>query len=313
MKKLIDYSFVIPVFNSDKSLLELYNRIKAEFQDSNFEIIFVEDHGIDQSWNLICEISKNDSRVKGYKLAKNFGQHNALLCGVRNAAGEFTITLDDDLQHPPECIHLLLSKLNEGYDLVYGPPKSEKHGVFRDIASKAYKTILKNSMDGISVQKMSALRVFKTELRKSFKKYDAASVYLDLLLSWSTSNITYLEVSHEKRKYGNSGYTMSKLIMHALNLSISFSTKPLKIATSLGFLMAIFGALILMYILLQWSLYGSSVPGFFFLASIIAIFSGAQLIAIGIIGEYISRIFRKILGEPPFIIKESTISNVKTR
>tara|TARA_B100000212_G_scaffold91239_1_gene66974 strand:- start:5625 stop:6578 length:954 start_codon:yes stop_codon:yes gene_type:complete len=302
----ISYSFVIPVFNAEKSLLELHQRICSVFSKSNFEIILIDDNSSDNSWNIISRISKEDKRVYGFKLSRNFGQHNALLCGIRKANGKTIITLDDDLQHPPECIPVLLDKLNDGFDLVYGPPINEKHGLLRDFSSRAYKAILQTFIKDIRVKRISALRVFKTKLRDAFNDFDSSSVYVDHLLTWSTSNITYVEVKHEVRKYGSSGYSIGKLIIHALNLTVSFSTRPLKITSTLGFLMSIFGASIIIYILVQWIMQGSVVPGFFFLASIIAIFSGTQLIAIGIIGEYIARIFRKSINEPSFIINEST-------
>jgi undecaprenyl-phosphate 4-deoxy-4-formamido-L-arabinose transferase len=313
MKEYISYSFIIPVFNSEDSLVELHHRICTVFNEVNFEIIFIDDNSSDHSWDTILRISLEDKRVHGYKLSKNFGQHNALLSGIKKASGNITITLDDDLQHPPECIPILLEKLNKGFDLVYGPPIYEKHGFLRDFSSRTYKAILQTLIEGISVRKISSLRVFKTKLRDAFYNFDAPSVFIDHLLTWSTSNISYVEVNHEERKHGESGYSLRKLIIHALNLSVSFSTRPLKITSALGFLMSIFGVSIIIYIAIQWIVVGSVVPGFFFLASIIALFSGTQLIAIGIIGEYIGRIFRKSINEPSFIISESTKNDNKKK
>lgn len=312
MKEYISYSFIVPVFNSEDSLVELHHRICAVFSDVNFEIIFIDDNSADNSWGIILNLSSKDRRVHGYRLSKNFGQHNALLSGIRKANGKIIITLDDDLQHPPECIPILVDKLNEGFDLVYGPPISERHGFLRDFSSRTYKAILQTLIKGIAVRKISSLRVFKTKLRDAFYNFDASSVFIDHLLTWSTSKISYVEVNHEERKHGESGYSLAKLVVHALNLSVSFSTRPLKVTSALGFLMAIFGVSIIIYILIKWIIEGSVVPGFFFLASIIALFSGTQLIAIGIIGEYIGRIFRKSINEPSFVIRESTQNKINT-
>ncbi|KAA6187858.1 glycosyltransferase [Thiohalocapsa marina] len=301
-------SFVVPVYRSAESLPELHRRITAVFGDGDqdLEIIFVEDCGGDASWPVIQQLAAVDQRVRGYRMSRNYGQHNALLCGIREARGETIVTLDDDLQHPPEEIPKLLAKLNEGFDVVYGPPEKEQHGLLRDLASQITKLALEGAMGAANARQVSALRAFRTRLRDAFTDYRSPTVNIDVLLTWATTRFFAVRVRHETRKYGESGYTPRKLVRHALNMMTGFSTRPLQLASLMGFSFALFGLAILAYVLIRWLLQGSAVPGFAFLASIIAIFSGAQLMALGIIGEYLARMHFRTMERPTYVVREET-------
>jgi len=163
-------SFVVPVYRSAESLPELHSRLVAEFgaAPAEFELIFVEDCGGDDSWGVIQQLGAQDSRVRGFRMSRNYGQHNALLCGIRAARGDVVVTLDDDLQHPPEEIPKLLAKLEAGYDVVYGPPEREQHGLLRDLASQITKLALEGAMGAANARQVSALRAFRTRLRDAF-------------------------------------------------------------------------------------------------------------------------------------------------
>ena len=297
-------SFVVPVYRSAESLPELHRRVSAVFGDrgQDLEIIFVEDCGGDDSWSVIQQLAAADSRVRGFRMSRNYGQHNALLCGIREARGKITVTLDDDLQHPPEEIPKLLAKLDEGFDVVYGPPEEEQHGLLRDLASQITKLALESAMGAANARQVSALRAFRTRLRDAFAEYRSPTVNIDVLLTWATTSFSAVRVRHEARKYGQSGYTPRKLVRHALNMMTGFSTRPLQIASLMGFSFALFGLAILAYVLIRWLLQGSAVPGFAFLASIIAIFSGAQLMALGIIGEYLARMHFRSMERPAYVV-----------
>jgi len=215
----------------------------------NYEIIFINDASIDKSLDIIYSLSKNDEKVKCIDFNKNYGQHNALLCGIRQANYDLIVTLDDDLQNPPEEIPKLLVKLDQGYDVVYGYPKNEQHGLFRNIASLFTKMALKTTM-GISIARhVSAFRVFRTELRDSFSDYKGSFISIDVLLSWGTNSFSALPVNHEQRAEGKSNYTVQKLINHALNMVTGFSVLPLQIASIIGFVLSIFGVFILIFVL----------------------------------------------------------------
>lgn len=301
-------SIVIPVYRSADSLSELYRRLVEVFEamDESIEMLFIEDCGGDASWKVIQRLAKSDQRVRGLRMSRNYGQHNALLCGIRAAQGEIVVTLDDDLQHPPEELPKLLSKLHEGFDVVYGPPEREQHGLLRDLASQITKMTLEGAMGAENARKVSALRAFRTELRDAFADYRSPTVNIDVLLTWGSTRFTAVPVQHDARKFGESGYTAIKLVKHGLNMVTGFSTRPLQIASLMGLGFAAFGVLVFFYVLGRWLIVGSAVPGFAFLASIIAIFSGGQLLALGIIGEYLARMYQRTMDRPQYLVRENT-------
>ena len=299
-------SVVIPVYNAELSLENLYNQLipAMESTTDQFEVIMVEDHGEDDSWSIISKLAEQDTRVRGIRLSRNYGQHNALLCGIRAARYETIVTMDDDLQNPASEIRILLNKLTEGFDVVYGAPQQEQHGLFRNMASRMTKLALQGAMGVDTARNVSAFRAFKTRLREGFKDYRSPFVSIDVLLTWSTSNFAAVKVRHEPRSAGQSNYTLRKLISHAFNLITGFSTLPLQLASMVGFLFTIFGFGILFWVLGRYFIAGSSIPGFPFLASIIAIFSGAQLFALGIFGEYLARIHFRTMDRPPYVVEQ---------
>ena len=305
-------SVIVPVFRSRELLPELYQRVVSAVSplDSDFELILVEDDGGDGSWEQIVSLSRQDRRVKGIRLARNYGQHNALLCGIRAAKGEVIVTLDDDLQNPPEEIGPLLSRLQDGFDVVYGTPEREQHGFLRDMASFITKLALQGAMGAQTARNVSAFRAFRTGLRDAFSEYRSPSVNIDVLLTWGTTRFSAVSVHHEPRASGQSGYTLRKLITHAINMMTGFSTLPLQVASVLGLTFSLFGVCILAYVLSRYLIAGGSVPGFPFLASIIAIFSGVQLFALGIIGEYLARMHFRSMDRPPYT-EQATTSHPK--
>lgn len=276
--------------------------------DPAFELILVEDDGGDGSWEAIVELSRQDSHVQGIRFARNYGQHNALLCGIRAAKGEVIVTLDDDLQNPPEEIGALLNRLEAGFDVVYGTPQRQRHGFLRDMASRITKLALQGAMGAQTASKVSAFRAFRTRLRDAFADYRSPSVNIDVLLTWGTTRFSAVTVGHMPRARGQSGYTLRKLVTHAINMMTGFSTLPLQIASILGLAFALFGAGILIYVLARYLLEGSVVPGFPFLASIIALFSGVQLFALGIIGEYLARMHFRSMDRPSYAKRMTTES-----
>lgn len=300
-------SFVIPVFRSAESLVELFERIAvvAGANSWEFEVVFVEDCGGDNSWDVIQGLAAKNTIIRGFQMSRNYGQHNALLCGIREARGDIIVTLDDDLQHPPEELPKLVSKLSDEFDVVYGSPEQEQHGLLRDLASRITKHALEGAMGATNARQVSALRAFKTRLRDAFSEYRSPTVNIDMLLTWGTTKFSAVRLRHEPRKHGTSGYTPKKLIVHALNMMTGFSTLPLQFASLIGFVFSIFGLSVLVYVLVGWSLKGSAVPGFVFLASIIALFSGAQLLALGIIGEYLARMHSRAMEKPPYLVGTS--------
>jgi glycosyltransferase involved in cell wall biosynthesis len=305
-------SVVIPVFHGEHTIGELYRQLipAMEAITSEFEIIFVEDCGGDGSWGMIAELAKINPRVHGIRLNRNYGQHNALLCGIRAARGDVIITMDDDLQHPVSQIPLLLAALDEDHDVVYGTPQAEQHGWLRDLASRLTKIALTSAMGAETARNVSAFRAFRTWLREGFRDYRCPTVSIDVLLTWTTSRFTAIRVHHAPRTAGISGYTVGKLIRHALDLMTGFSALPLQIASVIGFALVVLGAFIIVWVLLNFLVRGSAVPGFAFVASIVTIFSGAQLFALGIFGEYLARMHFRSMDRPTYFIRDNTADDV---
>lgn len=301
-------SVVVPVYRSESTLHMLHGRLVSTLEDvtPDFEIIFVDDCGDDGSWVEIERLASLDSRVRGIRLSRNYGQHNAILCGIRASEFPVIVTLDDDLQNPPEEIPKLLEKLASGYDVVYGTPEREQHGVLRDFASRITKLVLQNAMGADTARKVSAFRAFRKDIRRAFDSYRGPFVSIDVLLTWGTTRFSTVTVKHQPRLVGESAYTVGKLITHAFNMVTGFSTLPLQLASLIGFIFAFFGLLVLVYVLLKYWITGGSVPGFSFLAATIAIFSGAQLCALGIFGEYLARIHFRTMDRPPYSIRSAT-------
>jgi len=299
-------SVVIPVYRSESILPELVQRLdralKAAAED--FELILVNDCSPDRSWDVIVDLAQEYPWIRAINLMRNYGQHNALLCGIREARYDVIVTMDDDLQHPPEEIPKLLAMLAAGYDVVYGTPEQEQHGFGRDFASWITKIALQNVMGAEIARKVSAFRAFRAEVAKAFEHYEGAFVSIDVLLTWGTNRFAAVRVAHQPRQQGASGYTLRRLMTHAMNMMTGFSTVPLQIASGIGFVFTLFGLLVLTYVVARYFLHGDPVPGFPFLASIIAVFSGAQLFALGVIGEYLARIHFRSMQKPPYVIRD---------
>jgi len=273
-----------------------------------FELILVDDGSGDNSWPVICELARLDNRVRGLQHSRNYGQHNALLTGIRAATCEAIVTLDDDLQNPPEEIPKLLALLDQGSDVVYGTPQRQQHGFLRDQASQITKIALQGAMGAQTARKVSAFRAFRTLLRDAFADYQNPYVSIDVLLTWGTTRFASVVVQHDPRVVGVSNYTVGKLIVHALNMLTGFSVLPLQLASLIGFFFTLLGFGLLTYVVLNYFVYGSAVAGFPFLASVIALFSGAQMFALGIIGEYLARMHLRSMGRPSGVVRQSTLS-----
>lgn len=301
-------SVIVPVYNSAETLPELAGRLESVLRalGREFELLLVNDGSADQSWNVVCDLARRHSWIRGICLMRNYGQHNALLCGLRQARHDTVVTLDDDLQNPPEEIPKLLAELERGAEVVYGAPEKERHGLWRNLASVLTKLALQNAMGAETARYVSAFRAFRCHLREAFAHYHGPFVSLDVLLTWATTRFSYLRVRHDPRQQGVSNYTMRRLMRHALNMVTGFSTLPLQVASVLGFGFTLFGMAILALVVGRYFLQGTTVPGFTFLASIIAIFSGVQLFALGIIGEYLARMHFRMMERPAYAIRALT-------
>lgn len=299
-------SVVIPVYNGADTLIPLVQNLCKVLPEifREYEILLVNDGSPDESWRVIQTIYNRDpEHITGINLMRNAGQHNALLCGVRAATKEIIITMDDDLQHPPEEISTLFNALDDEVDVVYGIPKKMPHSTWRNFFSWLTKRSLAKVMRIKTIRDISSFRLFRTSLRKAFENYQSPGVILDVLLSWGSDRFRTVQVNEEPRPVGKSNYNFFALVSQALLILTGFSTIPLRFATWLGFFFVLFGFFIFLYVVIA-TLTAGSIPGFPFLASIVVIFSGVQLFSLGLIGEYIARIFDRSMEHPPYVVGE---------
>lgn len=300
-------SVVIPVFNSELILPKLLERLISSLSNIGaiYEILLVNDGSTDKSWAIIQKYSEKENYIRGINLMRNYGQHNALLCGIRNASGDIIVTMDDDLQHPPEEIYKLIQELHKGYDVVYGIPQHLVHSRWRNFSSAFTKKTLAKILGVKRIKYISAFRAFKTKIRTAFEAFNSPNVIIDALLTWGTDNFGTATVNEMPRLEGRSNYSFWGLVKVAILVLTGFSTIPLRLASAVGFAFTFFGIGILVYVLIRTLLEGS-IPGFPFLASIISIFSGVQLFTLGIFGEYLARIFNRSMNHPAFVIDSQT-------
>ncbi len=305
----MDISVVVPVYNSEQSLRPLVERLKPVLDAAagRYELILVNDGSRDRSWEVVRELAASHPWITGIDLMRNFGQHSALLCGIRVARFPILVTMDDDLQHPPEELLKLLAALDDpNVDVVYGSPEKQQHGLWRDLASTITKMSLRAAMGVPTATDVSAFRAFRTRLREGFTNYQSPNVFVDVLLAWTTTRFTSVTVRHEPRAHGTSNYTFRKLVIHAVNMATGFSTWPLKLATMVGSVTIAFGLLWMTYTLIYVALFGAPVAGVPLLSVLIIVFAGAQLFALGIMGEYLSRMHFRTMDRPMYVVREST-------
>ena len=302
-------SAVIPVFSSAATIEVMVERVAAALAETgeSYEVILVNDGSPDRSWESISRLSRSRPWLRGINLMRNYGQHNAILCGVRAARYDRIVTLDDDLQYDPQELPRLLAKLDEGYDVVYGKERERHHSMGHNLGSGLLRFGLSVALGAEIARIVSPFRVFRTNLREAFKNNRSPWVVLDVFLCWGTTKFGSVEVGHHERADGEtSRYTTAKRFSLAFDLITGFSTLPLKVASLVGFFFTLFGIGLLAYVLGVYFLIGGTVPGWVFLASTISIFSGAQLFALGIVGEYLARMFTRIMERPPYTVADET-------
>ena len=300
-----EYSIVVPVFNSCESLEELFLRIAKTMAaiGKAFEVIFVDDGSVDTSWNILQSIQRsNPEKVIAVRLAKNFGQHNATICGIAQASGAYIITIDDDLQNPPEEIAKLIETMqNSDADLVYGIYGKKQHSMARNLGSGALKgwsrRVFKTKGDG------SSFRLMKSSLAKNLLNHQINFIYIDELFNWYTGHITFVLVDHRKRPYQQSTYTSHSLFSMLSNLVIYYTAMPLKMMVYGGFTSALLSFFIGLFFIYRKIVHGIPIVGFTALIVTILFSTSIILLSLGVIGEYLSRIYMVQNRKPPFAIK----------
>ena len=299
-----EYSIIVPVYNSSESLDELYLRIEQTMVKlgKTFEVIFVDDDSVDSSWTRLEALhNANPGKVTSIRMARNFGQHNATLCGIAQASGAFIITIDDDLQNPPEEIGKLIHTMQESdADLVYGIYGKKQHSMARNLGSGALKAtsrrLFRTKGNG------SSFRLMKSSIGKNLLQHQINFIYIDELFNWYTSHIAFVLVEHRKRPYQQSTYTSHSLFSLFSNLVIYYTAIPLRVMVYGGFISAFLSFLTGAKFI--YNKIAHDVPlGFTALIVAVLFSTSIILLSLGVIGEYLSRIYMVQNHKPPFSIK----------
>jgi len=303
-------SLVCPVYCSAQTLRILVDEICTCLNGTHkFEILLIDDRSPDSSWLEILQISKENSAVRGIRLGRNVGQHGALLAGIRSARFDKIVTIDDDLQNPPSEVIKLVQALDSNGGVVYGVSTNVKQKLWRKASSIGAKQLFKKFLGFDSAVKISSFRAFETNLRNAFSGEIGPSVSIDSLLTWSTSTFCSIDVQHHPRLQGKSHYSFRKLVRFMIDTATGYSVVPLRLATTLGSIVTILGFVMFLWVTLRPLLTGVSVPGFPLLAASLAIFSGTQLLVLGILGEYIGKMHFRVMNKPSYVIVDSSEYN----
>lgn len=311
---MIKISFVVPVYNGARLLKPLLERLLPVGREfGSFEIIFVDDGSVDGSFEESCRLQREFTELISVQLSRNFGQHNSTMAGLAHASGEIIVTLDQDLQNPPEEIHCLVEKLLEGYDVVYGIPRARAHNAFRNITSEFSKWLGRKIFGTAQNGNFSSFRAMRKWLVDEVVQYKSGHIYLDGLISWTSSNVGSVQVQNDRTNAG-SQYNFLRLMNHGLNLLVNFSIKPLQTASIVGGFIAFIGLLTALAIIFAKMFYDVPVQGWTSLMVVILIMSGIQIAFLGLLGEYIGRILMNSNQAPNYVVrtfKKGLIDNVE--
>lgn len=302
----IHFSVVIPVYNSARMLRELHHRLTAAMLvlGKSYEIVFVEDCGPDDSWRVLQEIAATDGRVRAVQLMRNSGQGNATVCGLSQARGAFVITLDDDLQHPPEEIPALVAALTPDLDVILGVPQEKRHNLFRRLGSQLVhelNCLLLNKERNI---RFTAFRCMRRTVVDAVIGLRTFAPSFGPMLTTVTRRIGNVTLRHDPRKEGRSGYSLGRLLSHTLSNLVGYSMLPLRILAFAGLIGILGSVLVGTIFLLRYLAGGITVPGWTTLVLLLVALSGFNFFAFAVLGEYVFRILQQSNAIPRYIVRQ---------
>ena len=299
----MEYSVIIPIFRANNSLFELYNNICLTLSEYQFEIILVYDCGSPISLKICQNLIQNPNVIL-VKLTRNFGQHNAIIAGIKTAMGKWIITMDEDLQHDPcDILRLIEEQKRSKANVVYGDYPERKHNFFRNTTSSLMKGLLKIGIPEL-YPNYSAFRLIDMRIAKYLVEMNNSYTFLDGYLSWITNSFSHVIVSHNESQSGESSYTLSKLLKHSVNIFVTFSSLPIRILTALSILLFCLSILYAIWIIVSSYTIANYQTGFPTLVVLLGLGFGFVIFGMAIIGEYIYRINLKATKRPNFIIAE---------
>lgn len=308
MIKLHDISVVVPIFNEELGLPELYDRLVASLEPitPDFELIFVNDASHDNSLLLLRQLAGHDKRVKFISFSRNFGHQIAVTAGLEHSAGKAVVIIDGDLQDPPELIPEMVARYQKGFKVVYARRRSRTgESFFKKLTAKLFYRILVR-LTGVKIPiDTGDFRLIDRVIVEQLKLMPEPNKFLRGQIAWMGFRQTFVEFDRDARKYGKTGYPLSKMLRFALDGITAFSDVPLKLATTAGFAVSFIALLVIIYALIAHFFLDETITGWTSLIVSSMFIGGIQLISIGIIGEYISRINNSVRQRPLYIVEES--------
>ncbi len=300
------YSIIIPVYNSEKVVELTVDRTLKAFKSIklNCEILLIYDGSRDNSWLKIKELANNFENVVAINLLKNYGQHSAVFCGIHKAKGDYLITIDDDLQNPPEEIIKLINRIKEGYDLVFGRFPEKKHKNYRKLGTKIIGYLNTKIFQKPKDITLTNFRIFNREVADRVKNFNTFYPYIPGLLLMFSSAIGNVEANHQAREVGQSNYSLIKILQLVARLLFNYSSYPLKLLTGIGFVIASLSFLFGLFTVVRAVVVGTQVQGWTTLVVLLSFFNGFLIVMLGMLGEYISRIMTQISDQKSYQIKE---------
>lgn len=301
-----EYSVVIPVYNSETSLEELCHRINEVFTGlkESYEIILVDDSSRDNSWNVMKSFRKNNKNIKIIQLMRNFGQHNAIMCGFQHVSGKYVITMDDDLQNPPEEIPKLIDEIKKGCDVVVGALDSKQDTLLKKAGSSFVRYLISRIFKTPKNMRLSSFRIMTKAVAYEISVLRTPYPFISGMLFSVTCNITSVIVKHERRKYGHSNYTFSRLIKLAFNLIINYTSLPLRFLSGIGIVFCILSFIMGLFFIVKKLLVKQVLPGWTTVVVLLSFFNGLLLIILSVIGEYLARIIGEVSNKQQFVVRE---------
>ncbi|MEN6431745.1 MAG: glycosyltransferase family 2 protein [Smithella sp.] len=307
MRDKVELSVVIPVYQAEACLQELYKRLTESLRriGHDYEIVFVEDSGRDNSWDIIEAICNSDSKVKGIKLSRNFGQHFAISAGLDHAFGNWVVVMDCDLQDQPEEIEKLYKKALEGYDIVFAHRHERQDNIFRKLSSKIF-SLIYNYLGDIQVDNSTAnFSVASQKVIECIRRFKERNRAYPIFLKHVGFKTGFVDVDHAPRFAGESSYTLSTLIDFAIQCIVSQSNKPLKISIKFGFFLSVISMLYGAYIIMRYAFFSIAVPGWTSIIVLISFFSGLIFANLGILGLYLGKVFDEVKQRPLYYVEKT--------
>ena len=300
----MELSVVIPVYNAEETIAKLIEALSSSLSGVDFEVVLVNDSSRDRSEEICTNLAERHNNITFVSLRKNFGEHNAVMCGLNFCEGDYVVVIDDDFQNPPEEILKLLAEIKRGYDVVFSKYKDKQHHVLRNLGSTLNDYVATWLIGKPKDLYLSSFKIMSRGLVKEVIKYDGPNPYIDGLVFRNTNNISSILVHHNQRETGRSGYTFRKLVSLYLNMFINFSIMPLRVFTVLGVITFLLGVVLAILFIWERIHRPGMTPGWASLAVIVLLTSGFQAVFLGLMGEYLGKLYQKENGVPQWVIKK---------